>query len=502
MKSKKKKIIALSVLAVLLLAVVLVLVFGTSHRKAMRQLGDVSVLHADKTTILDGEQKAISLHSKSVVLKSLEFDISEIQRILDNAEHNSVCLQIHGDLIDTSSQVWVLPQELYAQIDDVLERCTKAKKYLLLDIVEYPEQYRAWVEGSDYPQTLASLWGDIAKRYEGEAYLGAYVLDHFARPGASKNDAALTHMETFLQTVCDSIRQNDQLHMIAIGMMAPYMESEDKYHALPFVKDRNFIYTAALEPLDFYDEQSQTSLDGAMHLSYPSTYWQHIVGQDTQDTVIGKSISVDTTESQTVDSGVFQVEADGYFARIGVQVEPADSEGGGELRIISARMMECDEKGNEKAVLYNMDFSAGVPFDYFGNSGTMGASSVYEADGSAYLESISEGLFMYVSDLNIPLENGKYYKLSVTVKQRGMRMGYSCSAAVQLYTCTGYDQLNKALMEKSCNALLVEAEKVGVPFLFSDIGVNENVSEEKGKDAFLSDLKAVLKQTGQSFIES
>ena len=213
----------------------------------------------------------------------------------------------------------------------------------------------------------------------------------------------------------------------------------------------------------------------------------------------GSQIDLGTTEAQTRATPVFKVEEEGAVAKLGVYVAPNAQIGGGEMRVLSLYFTECDQDGNVVKTLYDMQSSVNVPFDFKLSSGTVGNASVYE-DGTAYLESIDESLFFYVRDLNVPLEKGKYYQLTVTLKQRNMTENYTCLPAVQLSTVNEYSYLNAQLLEQNCNVLLDEAKAAGVPLMICEMAEMSTLGEEKGIKAYLSDLESIIQTLELSHI--
>ncbi len=481
-----------------LLCILCLILGGCSGRKAPTQLKEAPYLHAQGTTILDANGNEMVVRSKQVILSAEGGDISAVDAALAEDGCNSLTLRIMSDMVDIT-EGWVLNTETVDFIKQTMDKCNNASRYLFVEIGEYPEEYNAWYDDSDFNENVITLWTEIAGLLKGEEYLGAYVVNNIPRPGAAETTTALQFYEMLLQQVCQAIRAEDEQQMIAVGMLAPYFPTDDAYHAFPMVEDHNFAYVAPLEDLYFYTEQQAAGADATAHLNYPNNFWHKVGKLNIDETIYGSEITTASMDYQTRATDVFTVAEDGIFARIGANVIPADSNGGGELRVLSVRFAECDAGGKEKKVIYNMDSSVGVPFEYRVTGGSAGEGSVYD-DGTAYLESISDSTFFYVSDLNIPLEKGKYYQLTVTMKQRGMNSGFSCTPAVVTYNCGEYYTLDKTMIENNCNALFVEAEAVGVPLIYNNVGVGEAVTKEKGKEQYLSDVFSAIEALGQSYI--
>ncbi|MBR5783086.1 MAG: cellulase family glycosylhydrolase [Clostridia bacterium] len=478
---KKIRIIAI-------ICIVALLVCGCSNRKAMSQLKNVNVLHASGTNVLDGEGNTVYLGGKRLTVAAEEMPTAEdISEVLSE-NYNALCLRFYGEVIGAD---WRLTESAEAILEEAIKQCTAAKKYLLIDVSQYPEEHSAWYTDSDFAENVASFWQYIAEKMVDEPYFGAYVISNIPRPGMSAERTSLEIFELFLQQLCDGIREVDAEHMIAIGMLTPYLSREDEYHAFPYVKDANFMYLAPLESLSFFADQIQPGMDGAAHLTYPGKYIYNITGVDTREPVVGSSISLSSITDQTRATSVFEVEEDNLMARLGVYVSSPDGSGGGELRVMSLRFVECDDEGNETKVLFDMESSENVPFDFLTDLGESGIGSVYD-DGSAYLESIDDSTFFYVRDLYIPLEKGKKYQLTVTMKQRNIPLHFTCSPCVQTYESKGHDYLNAELIEKNCTELLDQAKAVGVPLTIDSAGVSDTVTEEKGRAAYLADLSATF----------
>ncbi len=479
-----------------LLLIVCLLLGGCATRKAPAQLKSSPYLRASGTKVVSAEGQEIKLASKRVVVSTKQTGKQEIEQTLSNKVYNSLTLQFSADLVDCGEQGWSLSTQGEKYLQYAIKQCRAAEKYLLVEFEEYPKQDLAMQDEEKFIQNIASLWGTIAKVLGSEAYFGAYVISNIPRPIVVEEESALTVYEQYLAQICASIRAEDELHMISVAMM-PYMKV-DKYHAFPAVKDHNFTYVASPEGVEFYTEQNDKKADGIEHLIYPNSFWQNLREAKLYDTIYGSEITTASMDYQTRATHVFTVEQEGLFARIGASVIP-DKYGGGELRVLSVRFVECDETGKEKRVIYNLDSSVGTDFEYRGESGFTQMGSVYD-DGTAYLESISESTFFYVSNLNIPMEMGKYYQLTVTMKQRGMNSSFECTPAVQLYTCEQYDLFDAEMLKNTCETLFVEAQTVGVPLIFNDIGVSDAVTKEKGKEKYLSDMIAAIDSMGQNYI--
>ena len=469
-------------------------------RKSDKQLDSSEFLFADGTLVRDASGQQVRLASKRFVLSAEELPTSaQLSAVLADETYNSITLDIKGELIDDSVSPWGVKEEALTVISSALKACSDAEKYLLLDISEYPQDYNAWYENSGFPENVAALWQSLADLVAQEPYFGAYLLSGFPRAGASENKTALSYYEELLQIVCDGIRTKDEYHMIGVGAITPYSEDEDDYLGLPYIKDHNFIYCAPLEELDYYSKQTKESTDGSAHLTYPNDLWHNITGISTQDKITGSDIDLSSTQYQTRATAVFQVEQEGLFARIGANVVPPDQNGGGELRVWSVHFAECDQDGNELNVLYDMQTSVDIPFMCLAASGTLTEGSVYEDDGSAYLESMNEPTFFFVENLNIPVEKDKYYQLTVTMKQRGMNKDFSCAPYVELYSCKNYNTMDVAYLEQYCTELYTEALAVGVPMIFDDIGVTA-AAESKGGEQYMTDLLAAIGMYEQSYI--
>ncbi len=479
-----------------LILTICLLLGGCASRKAPKQIESSPYLRASGTKVVSAVGKEIKLVSNRVVVSAKQTGKQEIEQILSNKVYNSLTLQFSADLVDCGEQGWYLSAQGEKYLQYATEQCRVSEKYLLVEFGEYPEQYLAMQDEEKFIRNIASLWGKIAKEMSGEAYFASYIISNIPRPIVSEEEEALSVYEQYLAQICASIRTEDELHMISVEMM-PYM-NVDKYHAFPYVKDHNFTYVASPEGVEFYTEQNDKKADGIEHLIYPNSFWHNLEEVKVEDTIYGSEITTASMDYQTRATHVIKVEQEGLFARIGASVIP-DRYGGGELRVLSVRFVECDETGKEKRVIYNLDSSVGTDFECRGESGFTQMGSVYD-DGTAYLESISESTFFYVSDLNIPMEMGKYYQLTVTMKQRGMNSDFECTPAVQLYTCEQHNLFDAEMLKNSCETLFAEAQAVGVPLIFNDIGVSNVVTKEKGKEQYLSDMITVIDSIGQNYI--
>ncbi len=478
------------------LCIFCLLMSGCASRKAPAQLKKSPYLRADGTSIVNAEGEQVKLASKRVSVSPKQNGKKEMKEILAQQDVNSLTVQLSADLVDCGEE-WSLSAGAKECLQQAAENCRAAEKYLLVEFAEYPEQHLMWQDEERFLQNVAALWGEIAEVVGDEVYFGAYVISNISRPSAPDEADALSLYEQMLASIIAAIRARDELHMISVEMMTPYMKV-DKYHAFPMVKDKNFTYVASVENVDFYTAQSNKAADGIDHLVYPNTFWHNVEDTELEETIYGSEITTASMDYQTRATKVFQVEQEGLFARIGASVLP-DENGGGELRVLSVRFVECDESGNEKRVIYNMDSSVGTKFEYQTVNGFADIGSEYD-DGTAYLESITEGTFFYVSDLNIPMETGKYYQLTVTMKQRGMNSDFECTPAVELYTCGQYNLFDAQMLKSNCDVLFAEAQKVGVPLIFNEIGVGDNVTKEKGREQYLSDLLSVIDTLGQNYI--
>lgn len=481
-----------------LLCLICLILGGCSGRKAMTQLKETPFLHARGTTIVDADGNEVAVKSKRITLSMQTGNIDAVQEALAQEGYNALTLRIMSDMIDTD-ETWALKEQARDFIIQTMAKCRDASRYLFVEMGEYPEEYFAWYADSDFNDNVIGLWSMLAGLLKEEEYLGAYVVNNIPRPGASEMTTALEFYETLLQQICDAIRLQDKQQMIALGMLTPYLEDEDAYHAFPMVKDRNFAYVAPLEDLNFYTQQQKASADASAHLNYPNTFWYGIDKLNIFETIYGSEITTSSMDYQTRATEVFEVTEEGLFARIGANVIPPDKNGGGELRVLALRFAECDANGKEINLIYNMDSSVGVPFKYHILNGSIGDGSVYD-DGTAYLESISGTTFFYISDLNIPLEKGKRYRLTVTMKQRGMNSGFSCTPTVQMFTCDEYSMFGTEMIQNNCNTLFAQAQAVGVPLIYNDVGVDEAVTEEKGKQQFLHDVFSAIDLLDQSYI--
>ena len=472
---------------------------GCGGRKAMTQLKQAPFLHAVGTSIMDADGNRVKVKSKRIILSAQTTDIAVVQMALAQEGYNALTLRIMSDMVEDVGETWELKEQTRDFILQTMQKCRETSRYLFVEMGEYPEEYFAWYDDSDFNENVIGLWSALAELMKGEEYLGAYVVNNIPRPGASDTNTALESYETLLQQICDAIRLKDEQQMIVVGMLTPYTPEEDAYHAFPMVKDPNFAYVAPLEDLYFYTQQQKTSADAGAYLNYPNTFWYGVDKINSFETIYGSEISTSSTDYQTRATEVFEATEEGLFARIGTNVIPADKNGGGELRVLSLRFVECDANGKEINVIYNMDSSVGVPFKYRIMGGSFGDGSVYD-DGTAYLESISGTTFFYVSDLNIPLEKGKRYQLTVTMKQRGMNSDFSCTPAVQMFRCEEYRTFDAEMIQNNCNILFAQAQQVGVPLIYNDVGVDETVTEEKGKLQFLHDVFSAIDLLGQNYI--
>ncbi len=483
----------------ILLAISLLLT-ACSGRKAPAQLKESPFLYADGTSLLDASGKQIRLQGKKVEV-SAQNPLQEVQleNYLQQQEYNSILLKINGDLIDDSVTPWQMSKKGMQMLTAALNASRRAQKYLFVGIDQYPQEYNAWYEDSDFEENVITVWSEIANAVKEEAYFGGYLLYGYPRPGASEETEALTFYEQILQRICDQLRQIDRYHLLCIGTMTPYLAGEDQYHAFPFVKDHNFMYATSLETLSFYSDQQKTEQDGMAHLTYPGPFWYNVTGVTSLHQIMGSDIDLSYTDYQTRATDVFMVEEENVFARIGAGVVPNSDMGGGELRVWSMRLTQCDENGKEIDIVYDMKTSVDIPFMCDGQSGASYEGSAYETDGSAYLECVDEPTFFYVKDLNIPLEKGKYYRLSVTMKQRGMNKGSRCAPCVEIYNCKEYDLLDRQLVEKCCTALYDEAARVGVPLLFMEVGATP-AADNKGGQTFAADVISSIDAYQQSYI--
>lgn len=475
--------------------IICLLLGGCASRKAPAQIKKSPYLHAVGTTVLDGKNEEIMLASGRVTLSATQENEDLQQEILAKEKYNALTLSLSTDLIDTDSGA-SLSKLGREYVQAALGRCTDEGKYLLLEFAEYPDHHYAWQNEEVFLQNVCSLWSEVAELVAGEVYFGAYVINNIPRPASMQGITDLEQYEAFLQKVCDGIREKDADHMISLEMLTPYFES-DEYHGFPMVKDRNFSYLAAMTDTDFYTLQTKKEEDGTAHLVYPNSFWYDIEGDEEYEEIIGSKLSTDSIDYQTRATEVFTATKEGTFARIGAIVVP-DEYGGGELKVQSIRLAECDEKGKEKSVIYNMDSSVGINFEYNTAQGITNEGSVHD-DGTAYLYQISGTTFFYVSNLNIPLETGKHYQLTVTMKQRGMNRSYVCAPAVRLYSCEQHASFDAEYLKKCCDKLFLEASEVGVPLIFNDVGVS-TVAKKRGGEQFLADLVSAITSLKQSYI--
>ena len=385
-------------------------------------------------------------------------------------------------------------------LQKAFELADQYKKYIIINISEYPLAYSAWYEDSSFQSGLVSLWGEIAALCKEERYLAAYELGHVTRPTDDENHKSLYYWEALWQSAADSIRQADSEHILLIGTLSPTVPS-DEYGGFPYIKDRNFMYCADMWQFQFYTQQTHLVTEEAIpaHLIYPNAFWLDIQNKTAVDEVNSENISFATMEYQTVVTEPFQAAEDGLYCNIGAYEEPANENGGGELRIRELTLYECDASGKELSTVYRLDSTVGVPFYYLDTNGNNGDASVYE-DGTAYLESIDVPTYFFVRDLNIPLEKDKHYKLSVTMKQRGMSSGFKAKACLYIQSCEKHSQFDKQYLTDKMEACFEQANRVGVPILFTGLGVlNDSVTEKKGAGAFLKDATDIVKELGQSY---
>jgi len=481
-----------------LVCILCLLLSGCNGRKAAKQLGESNYLHTSGTTLLDAEGQEVRVHSKLITLTMETLDDNAVDAALAEEGYNSLTLRLMSDTVDIT-EGWVLQEKAAKFVQNTMEKCTAASRYLFVEIGEYPETYYAWYEDSDFNENVIALWDHLSEMLKGETCLGGYIISNVPRPGSSEEKTALEYYEELLQQIVDAIRSKDAQQMIVIGMMTPYFILDDAYHAFPMIKDANFAFAAPLEDLYFYTRQQAASGEATAHLSYPNNFWHGLSGINMLDAIHGSKINTATMDYQIRATEVFTVEQDGVFARIGANVVPENENGGGELRVLSVRLTECDADGKEIKTVYNMDSSVGVPFEYRVQGGSTGDGSVYD-DGTAYLESISDITFFHVANLHIPLEKGKNYQLTVTMKQRGMTGGFVCTPTVQMYTCEQHFALDRPLIENNCNVLFAEADAVGVPLIYNDLSTDPAVTEEKGRSRFLADAQSVIETLGQNYI--
>ena len=484
-----------------LLILCLLLSACKSERKAVEQLAESEFLYAKGTSILNAAGEAVRLASGRIEVSAENLpDEAAITEILLQEKYNCITLDFQGELIDDSSLPWKLRENALEVVERAIQLCDKNKKYLLIDISEYPQTYKAWYEGADFIPGVINVWQQLAERLADEPYFGAYILSEFPRTGSSENQTALSYFEEVLQQICNGIREKDSLHLIAVGAIYPYSAAEDAYHGLPYVKDANFAYCAVIEKLNYFNRQQRSEKDGAAHLTYPNNLYHDIVDYEMMDSIIGSDLDFSSMDYQTRATPVFKADEADLFARLGVSVLPPDTNGGGELRVWEVRFVECDSEGNELKVLYDTSSTVNIPFMGVGTSGAQSEGSVYEDDGSAYLESITESTFFYVKDLNIPLEKGKYYQLTVTIKQRGMNKQFTCAPTVQMFTCESYENLNAAFLQKCCEEIFTEVKAVGVPLIYEKIDVSA-AAASRGGEQYKTDLLTAIETLEQNYIE-
>ena len=487
--------------SVIALILAVCLVFSScSARRAEKQLGGSDYLYTHKTEILDAEGQAIHLVSKRFDVTAQHIPtIDELQTALKDAQYNSITLDIYGDMVDDTVSPWALKNEVLDLLEKTISLCDRAEKYLLVDISEYPKDYLSAYEDSEFLPGVISIWQSVAEKMREQKYFGSYILSGFPRIGSSENVTSLTYYEQLLQAICAGIRTKDAEHLITVGIISPYSENEDAFRGFPYIKDRNFAYCAANEALDFFSKQTKEGTDGSVHLTYPNTLQYNVSDVTVEETVLGSDINFASTQYQTRATAVFEVEGENQFARLGVCVMPPDENGGGELRVWEMRFVECDAEGNELNVLYDMKSSKDIPFGCLSASGLLTDGSVYADDGSAYLESINETTFFMVNQLNIPVQKGKHYQLTVTMKQRSMNKNFTCAPQVQLCSAKSYNTLDASYLEQCCNELFDEAKAVGVPIIFDDIGISAQ-AESKGGKQYMEDLLSIIQNQEQHCI--
>ncbi len=491
---KIKTIICLAMICVL---------FGACapKRQADKQLKDVPYLHAAKMQILDASGQEIRLASKRFTITDVTTDRTAIIDTLQEERYNSITLDLNGALIDDSALPWKLRDEAETMIDDVMQKCHDAEKYLLIDISEYPKSYYAWYDDSDFKTGVVDVWKQLAEKMASQPYFGAYVLSGLPRTGSAEERTALSFFEEALQTMCDGIRQHDTEHMIAVGAISPYVKDEDAFHGFPLIHDPNFAYCIYPQEMDFFTEQTRADDRGCEHLTYPSTYLITPEKLMPYEEITGSDVNFSSIQYQTRATKVFKIEDEQLFARIGVSVKPPDVDGGGELRVWTVHFAECDQDGKELKVLYDTDTTVDIPFMSIAGSGVLDEGSVYEDDGSAYLESIKESTFFYIKDLNIPVEKGKYYQLTVTMKQRGMNKDFSCAPAVGLYERKEIAAtFDASFVQQYYDTLFAEAEQVGVPLIYEGIGTTAP-AQGRGGEQYVQDVKNMILQQQQHYIE-
>lgn len=472
------------------LCILLFLFSGCDRRKAIKQLQSSDFLHANGTDIVNvsGEKVSLSLQTVTVGQQSPEKVKERISAISDD-----VMLRLGEQEIDISGE-WKLSERGKNMISTALASLSKGK-YCVIGWQEYPDSFSAWYEDSDFEDGVISLWTDVAVFCKDEKTVAAFAVDNLPFPGASESESALTIFQTFLQRVSDGIRSVDAEHMLLIGTVSSALDVVE-YNGFPYIKDANFSYITKPDRLEYYCKQ-QAKNETPPHLCYPNEYWTGIEGLEIRKMIIGSDIDFSSIDYQTRATEVFEVEDEGLFCRLGAFVMPENSDGGGEARILSVKFAECDDDGEELKTICDIPSSVGIPFTVADAAGVESDGSVYE-DGTAYLESILDESHFYVSNLNIPLQKGKKYQLTVTMKQRGMNKRFRCAPAVFTFGCKNHAVLDKSYLSQYFGSLFTEAKTVGVPLIYDDI-LPVQTGADIGADAFYKDAVSVITELGQHY---
>lgn len=486
---KKIKWVAQTVLLVLLLT-------GCSNRKALRGLKESAFLYTKGQTVVNGEQDFRFTAQDVLFENDLSAALKSADEILQKEGVNSIRLCLAGAAI--SLDEGGLSDSAQSLIQKILTLCAEKNKFLIVNISEYPEEYSAWYEDSDFQTQVGDLWANIAEKYAQEKYLGAYELGSVPRPTAQ----AVSELEKFWQAVADAIRKKDAEHLLIVDKLTPVL-SEDEYGGFPYIRDRNFMYAADVENFEFYTQQMHLVTEEETvpaNLIYPNRFWYNLSEEQPENEAESESISFATTDYQSVTTEIYHAEGERLYCNIGAYVEPKNADGGGELRVGALELVECDAQGKKLQTLYRLDSTAGVAFYYYNADGDVGDGLAYE-DGSAYLESISTSTNFYVKDLNIPLEDGKYYQLTVTMKQRGMNSGFKAKAYMEIRSCTGHNEFDRTYLTESLTALNDQAKSVGVPILFTGLSVSEEVKHnQKGTPIFENDVEQAVAQLSAGYV--
>lgn len=465
----------------LVLAVLLLFSGCSSARGSYRQLKSSPFLHAKEDKLLSSDGKEISLK----IFPAEPDDFAKQISFAKQNGYNMISLELpYTDIADN----WKLTDSGISTIKNLLSMAEQSD-LLLSFAIDTEDTDNIWVAESD---SLAALWGEVALLCKEENALGAYNVSFSYRPQVTDQTSSLSIYEKVLQKIAKRIRKSDPSHLILVSQIPQYAQGVDSYYGLPALKDKNFAYVTELQNVEFYTAQQSTEKVYDF-LCYPNSFCTQAEGEVYLGGYEGASLDVAIQRTpQVIATNLIKIPANDkeQYAEVGIDLT---TDGGGEVWIDTLKVEQFDANDALEKTVVDIDNTKGLDFVRFDSPERDVVSEPDEDSGTCYIPYISENSIFTLKDLKLPVESGKQYKVTLTVRQLRMQSGQTLKAGFHLFEADKRSAFDKDFLLQSLQVVKAESDAVKVPLIISGINLSEGVTNEKGRETFIKDFREICK---------